>query len=356
MKMKYLILITYLFVISAGCKDETEVCESPCYSGERNGFFVVNEGPFQRGSGTILFYDSGQDKTCQRVYQRANCSEELGNIVQSMEFFGDEVFIVVNNSDKVIVADKKTFKFKKVVKDITLPRYFLPIDEEKSFITYWGNPGGVAVLDMNTYNVEKHILTGDGPEKMIQLDNDIYVVNSGGFGRDSTIVVIDIETESIVNTIVVGDNPNSILMDKTGALWVMCAGYTDWNNPDSLNDTSGKLVKIVDGLIDETIAVERGGKNLVIDKFGERLYFTTGGVSGKVYRLDVDSPNHEVSLFYDHSFYSLGFDKEHNHLIGADCKDFNAAGEIFIIDGNTGSLEKSIFVGLIPGNFAFLNN
>ncbi len=350
-KLFWIVLVYVL--LSASCRDEDTTCENPCYSGETNGFFIANEGPFQRGSGTISFYDYDTKEICNRAYQRANCGDMPGNIVQSLSLIREDAFIVVNNADMVIVADKETLKLKKKIKGVRLPRYMTAFDEHKAFVSYWGNPGGVALINLQDLTVEKRILTGQGAEKMLLKNGLLYVTNSGGFGRDSTVVVIDGATETVLKTIIVGDNPNSIQMDNTGAIWVLCGGYTDWNNPDNGEATNSKLVKIVDGEIAGEFELTTGAKNLVIDNTGRFLYFTMGGVTGNVYRVDTESVEPEALVFFEHQFYSLGFDKGKNLLLGADCKDFNAAGEIFIIDGITGNLKTTVFAGLIPGSFSF---
>src|SRR5690606_7340609 len=111
----------------------------------------------------------------------------------------------------------------------------------KGYVTDWVS-NTVAVVNLNSFSITKNIPAGNGPEKMLQIGNQLFVVNSGGFGIDSTVTVINTVTDAVDTTIVVCHNPNSLQLDGNGDLWTLCGGINDWNNPN--NNTAGQLVKL----------------------------------------------------------------------------------------------------------------
>ena len=91
-----------------------------------NGVFVTNEGPFGSGTGTISFYSRSSGSVSNDIFGAKN-GYPLGNIVQSMEIYNSNAYIVVNNAGKVEVADGNTFAASGAITGFTNPRYFLGI-------------------------------------------------------------------------------------------------------------------------------------------------------------------------------------------------------------------------------------
>jgi hypothetical protein len=65
-----------------------------------NSVFIVNEGPFQSGTGTVMAYDRSTGLVSEDLFEAAN-GRPLGNIVQSLAVYRDKAWIVVNNSHKI---------------------------------------------------------------------------------------------------------------------------------------------------------------------------------------------------------------------------------------------------------------
>ncbi|MDZ7615126.1 MAG: hypothetical protein U5K51_16615 [Flavobacteriaceae bacterium] len=89
------------------------------------------------------------------VFKTEN-NADLGNIVQSMHLAGDKAYIVVNNSNKVVVADRNTMKTITEMKGINVesPRYFVS-HNGKGFLSNWGDPNNpsddfISVVDLNS--------------------------------------------------------------------------------------------------------------------------------------------------------------------------------------------------------------
>ena len=149
-KLFFFLVSGTLFFLSSCKKDTVEPNENPTYE---NGAFIINEGPFQNGSGTLSFYSRQSGEISNDIYQNANEKVQLGNIVHSMTIHNDLAYIVVNNSNKIIIANAKNLENVGEITGFELPRYFLPIDDNKAFVSQWGADGvtgSIKVIDLQT--------------------------------------------------------------------------------------------------------------------------------------------------------------------------------------------------------------
>ena len=76
----------------------------------------------------------------------------------------------------------------------------------------------VYIVDLLTNTVSGEIPTATGPEKMMLVDQTLWVLNKGGFGNDSIITVIDINTDEVVKNIDVALTPSGMVEDKNGKI------------------------------------------------------------------------------------------------------------------------------------------
>ena len=61
-----------------------------------NTVFVINEGPFNSGHGSVSLYDPNSNSVVEDYYYQQNNSY-LGNIVQSVTKYNNKYYIVNNN-------------------------------------------------------------------------------------------------------------------------------------------------------------------------------------------------------------------------------------------------------------------
>ena len=355
-RLTVLAFISCLFMFSCGDDDDGVNIDNTDLA-FTDGFFIVNEGPFGEGSGSLSFYDRVEDEVFNNIFQDNNSDEAgnpilLGNIVQSMSILNETAYVAVNNANRVVTIDLEDFSFSGEINGLVLPRFILPISNQKAYISTWGEggiEGSVAVLNTTDNTITTTIDVGSGAEKMYfrEDDNKLFVANNGGFSRDSVVSVLDTNTDELVSNIVIGDNPESIVEDKNGTIWVLASGYFDFNTMES---TPGRLVALENGnTIGTAFEVPFGSSDLVIDASGENLYYTT--FSG-IYKQNVDSESLSDEPFIMASLYGLSIDPVTGNLLGADAGDFASNGMVHTWD-ETGALLRSISVGVIPNGFSF---
>ncbi len=346
-------IILIVGVVLSGCKKEKS--DNPVSSVDyTNGVFIVNEGPFTNGSGTITFLNRDGSGIRQAIYQQANQFQQLGNVVQSMNIVGDKAYVVINNSNKIEVVSKKSFQWLETIDNINQPRYLLSADSVKAFVSCFDDV--VRVVNLVNYHIETEIPVGTGPEEMIIAGNHIWVLNRGGISIDSTISVIDIDTKQVVETLNVYPQPSGIQKDKNGNIWVMCTGRNSWHPG---GESSAHLVCFDPGDysvikdLDFGFPVDQNHPlKLKIDSAKTTLFYIyTGGIYSQNINSDTLTSNPFIS--YSSAIYSLGLDPVDDVIYFSDALDYNQNGWIYRFDATTGTAIDSFQAGISPGEFYF---
>lgn len=344
-----------LWLLAIGITACTEPSPSPkgIYA---EGVFVVNEGIFGQTSGSITHFNRNSKAVSQRIFKTVN-NRDLGDIVQSLYFYDNKAYIIVNNSNKMEIADAETFEEKAQVLNLRLPRFFLPISNSKAYITEWGTDGltgTIAVVDLQNNTVTNRISVGIGPEALFYKNNKLYISHIGGYSNNNIISIINTNTDQVENTIPVLDNPAKMVEDIDGNLWVACGGktvYTTYPNIDSVNSTNCGLVKIStnNNTVISTIPYGKGVQfgNLAINPNNKTdIYYTK---NDKVYYFNTLSSTE--NLIFNGSYYGLGFDPVSQYIFAATSSGINTTyAKRFTTNG---VLVDSFQVGAFANGFVF---
>lgn len=352
-------LFTSLFVsglfLSSCSEKDPEIIEPVVISPTSQGVFVTNEGKFMGGDGSVSYIDF-KDKTAKAdLFQSIN-SRPLGDIVQSMGVAGDKAYIVVNNSNKVEVLEAATFKSVGVINGLSLPRYFATASN-KGYVTEWvsfsGN-GRISVIDLSTNTVTKTIPVGAMPDRMLVINNKLYVVNS----NDNKVSIINTQTDAVESTITVGDGPNSLALDANNKIWVLCGGKKVYDPVtyalDENASTAGSLVRVnlTNNAVEATLAFNsKKGLPSDLNINGQKNSFVYNFL-GKVYRIENSATTLPTTAIINRSFYGLAIDQNDNSIFGADAGNFSSNGKVIRYTA-AGQPTDSFSVGIAPNNFLF---
>jgi DNA-binding beta-propeller fold protein YncE len=324
------------------------------------GFFVVNEGSFGAGNTSISYYDRAGDAIANNIFAVKN-GRRLGDQAQSMAVFEGKGYIVVENSSTIEVINADDFSSIASITDgIESPRYFIGISSSKAYVSDWGFDGitgTVKVIDLTTNKVTKTIVTGKGSNRMLKINNLVYIANAGGYDKDNTVKIIDTNTDAIVNSITTGDNPNSLQRDKDGNIWVTSSGalaYNDDFSIDEVNSTKGSISKLTSAGVEVfRLSVPNvsysGPANLGISPDAASLYYA---FDGSLYKMSTTATDLPSSAFKTNSYYGVAIDPFNGNVIGCNAPNFSAAGSIDIFDAD-GNLIKTYTVGIAPNDCAF---
>jgi len=330
--MKNLILFIALCLLFA-CKKEDE----PSSGKYNDGIFVLNEGNFGTGNGSISYWNRENKSSTTDIFSIENGGALVGNILQSMTVSGDRRYLVVNNSNKIVVTDLN-FKFINEIKGFELPRY-IKIIGDQAFVTQWGADGisgSLKIVNLSSSTITNTIALGKGPENILLRNSKLYIGSTGGYDVDNKIWIINPTSLTIEKTLTLSDNP-SIFAELDGHLYILCKGYYNFNNP--ANSTDGALVRLKDDEIDQSYPI--GGQAERLVAADNALYLTNYGSLNKFTAAGGIS-----SLSLNKLFYGLGVDTKTGNIVGLDAKNYASSGQAYIIDGT--SIIDSFTTGIIP--------
>ena len=276
-----------------------------------NGVFIANEGAFGKNDASVSYYDYDKDTLYNNVFKNAN-GYSPGDVLQSLYIDGQRIYLIVNNSNKIVIADADTLKEEGVIGDLPQPRYMVAY-QGIGYVTCWGD-NSVRIIDLNTNQVTDTLFTGTGPEHMLIRNGMLLVANSGAFTEDSTLSVIDISTRKVVRTIVVGTNPQEMVEDKNGNLWVLCYGIVDYTGSGST--VPAKLVELDGSTLEVMKSLALTGFShpgvLDINAEGTKLYFCDKYSFPGVFELPVDGTT-ATGICTDQA-YGFTLVKDHKEL------------------------------------------
>ncbi|WP_249041584.1 YncE family protein [Aequorivita lipolytica] len=346
--MKKLLFISLTTLLFISCSNDDDVQPESIPEAFEKGILITNEGPFNNGSGTITYISEDYSTVAQNIYRTVN-GKELGNIVQSMGFQDDNAYIVVSNSQKIVIANRYSFKsVDSINTGLQNPRYFIGADGNKGYVTDWGDPNDnnddyVAVFDLRTNTISASVSVPFGPEKMVAYSNKIYVAHQGGFGQNNLISVIS--GNSVESSITVGDVPNSMVV-AGNSLFVLCGGNPSYTG----NETAGSLVKIdlSSGQVSNTYSfgATEHPSNLTMD--GTNLFYS---LDGKVYKLNSSAIALPGTDIISGFFYVL--QAKDGLLYATDADDYASKGSLKIFDLSTNQQIQDFQTGIVPGGIYF---
>jgi hypothetical protein len=314
--------------------------------------FVGNEGSFNSGNATITQFQVNTEQVTDGVFAAAN-GVGIGDVVQSLSWIDGEIYIVVNNSRKIVRVDPDTFQQTGQISlgEGASPREIVKVKEGEAYVSDLYSRS-VLKIDLNTLtDLGSPIAVGQNPEQMLLHNGFVYVANNG-FGADSTIFKIDVSSHSVIDTITVARGPARMIMDSKETLWVVCTGYAgDFDEnfqviPGTARPGGVFGIDSETGEVTMQLEIESAGSDLAMNKSETELYINAGGIR----TVDIINTTIATEAFIAGNFYSFDFDTESGTFFGADAKSFSSAGEVRYYD-QEGSLEGNFPTGIIPGSF-----
>ncbi|RMB61107.1 YncE family protein [Dokdonia sinensis] len=316
-----------------------------------NGLLISNEGPFQGGFGTVSFASADLQTIENDIYQDVN-NDNLGNIVQSIGFNGDQAYVIANNANRITVVNRFSFQETgRIEAGLNNPRYLTSIGGV-GYVTNWGDPSVatddfIAIIDLNTNTVTTTIPVGEGPELIVYNGTSLYVAHKGGFGVNNIVSVIDPMTNGVISEITVGDVPNGLQLVGDD-LWVLSGGSPAFTG----NETAGSLARVntVTNTVEMQMDFQTTQHPNYLNTDGDNLIYF---LDGTVFSQNTVNPSTPPSpLFTSSFFYNMNVigDK----LYGCNAGDFASNGTVEVYDLATGNLDATLEVGIIPGN-VYLN-
>lgn len=343
--MKKILLTSVLAsALLFSCSDDDNDSASGNYD---NGILVLNEGGF----GTVTYLSDDLQTVEQDIYTAVNgVSAEMGQFTQNIFFSGNRAFIISGGSNKITIVNRYTFEHLDTVETgLSNPRYGVAYGG-KAYVTNSADfmttaDDYVAVIDLETLEVEDPIAINDIAERIIEENGKLYITN-GSFGSGSNITVVNTSTKEIETTINVGISPNSI-DEEDGTLYVLCAAFGESSRLVKVNIASNTVASTIE--MPDTMG---DAKNLDIED--DNAYFSVGS---KVYKVALNATSITDSPLFDtgstSAYIGYGFAVEDNRVYISEAReDFVSDGQIYIYS-TSGTYIDEIPAGLGPNGFYF---
>lgn len=355
MKHNRIILFVALLVVGiTSCKKDKDDSSAPKVT---TGVYVLSEGQWTYNNSMLSYYNNSTGESSTDFFAKANGGTGLGDTGNDMMIYGSKLYIVVNESGVVTVADAHTgvkitnISFKNGSGANRQPRYVTAY-KNKVLVSNWD--GKVSVIDTASLAIEKDINIGANLEQMAVLGNQLYVVVSGALNAvsDSTVSVVDLNTMTETRKITVGYNPGYITSDESGNLYISCG-------PDFTGTIKSRLVKVSTS----TNAVVKVADTAVgrIKYFNGALYAAASYYGVPTVRklsttdFSQESPNFVTDGAKVVNPYNVNVDPENGDVYISDAKDYKTSGEVFCFDKNgTKKFSFSTSPAINPSTIVFI--
>ena len=334
----HLLLVALAFLFSCGSDEELPKGDY------ESGVLILNEGNFESVNASVSHYNPSDQTVSNNIFHTVT-SATLGDVAQSIYVNNDQAFVVVNNSDKVEVANAHTFETEFTI-DALLPRY-ITVYDGKGYLSEWvsfTDAGRVSVVNLSNGSIESSITVGFGAENIIEANGKIFVSNN----FETTVSVIDPVSKSVSTTIGVGSSPGQMVLDNSGMIWLVCGG--GWQQND------GALYRIdpANNSVVTTIELEINvPTKIAINSSGQTLYYMAGT---SVYSLGTAETTKPASSFVEissaTSLYGIGVDPSSGDVYIGDSKGFQGNGSVYRYSSDGTSIDE-FSVGIGPNSFAF---
>lgn len=341
MNKTFRIIAALAFLAAIACEPQEN---RPVYP-EGEGFFILNEGNYLAGNGTVSFYSFESGEIYNDLFGAAN-GRALGDIPSFMAVDGKTGFIVVNNSGTIEEVDLTTMKSLGTVTGLTSPRQMV-VNGNKGYISSLQD-GDITVLDLDGLFVAGSMEVGSASEAMVISGGRLFAAH---WSSGNTVTVTDIATGNLIKTISVGLEPESMVLDKNGKLWVLCTG--GWQGEEI-----PRLIRINSSTLEKEKelqfrTIDDNPSSLTCNAAGDTLYYLDEGVRRMPVTADA-LPSEAYVPAGDRLFYRL-MAGPRGMIAVTDAIDYQQKGDLLIYNSR-GELIDTEQAGIIPGFMLYMND
>jgi DNA-binding beta-propeller fold protein YncE len=201
----------------------------------------------------------------------------------------------------------------------------------------------LAIVDLALNKVKGYINIRRSSESLVVAGSKAFVAN---WIAGNEIVVVDIATDRISDSLTVGIEPESMAVDRSGKIWVLCNGGWTRQNYARLISIDPSTLSIVKEFIFPSKL--NSPTCLTISGDGNTLFYLDEGVR----KMSIDASELPTGVFIaaaqDFNFYKLGVNQVNGDIFVTDASDYQQNG-FFLLYDNSGALVSRSSAGVIPG-------
>jgi DNA-binding beta-propeller fold protein YncE len=339
-----LIILIFSVVVLSCTKNSTSETDSFLTG---NGVFILNEGNFKWGNGSLSFFSYDSAKIYNEIFLDVN-GRPLGDVPNSMIINDYLAYIVVNNSGKIEVINRNTLESVATITGLISPRNMAVISSSKAYVTSMYSDS-VAIINLVDYTITGYINLRRSSETIRVSDSKAFI--SEWVGGNEVMVVNTIDNK-VVDSIKVGAEPESMVIDENKNLWVLCNGGWARNNYAELY-----AINTITNMVEKKLVFQDKTASptcLQIDGKGETLYYLEKGI----HKMNINSgvlPALPLIPESQHYFYKFGINPLNGDIFITDAVDYQQKGYVMFYK-NDGTLISTYTAGVIPGMICFKLN
>ncbi|HCN50642.1 MAG TPA: hypothetical protein DIT10_16395 [Chryseobacterium sp.] len=339
MKLDKLLHLLFAFVLLLGvvsCSTDSKIEENGVFYG--NGFLIANEGKYGTPSAEVTFVTPDLSLQQDNIFSLNN-NAKLGDVLQMISVYGDKVYLLLNNSNKIQIVNRADFKASgEITAQLNSPRY-MAFANNNIYVTndkYQGDKF-VSIYKASDRSFVKKITFTDPVERIVEAQNNIFVQNAS-FGFGNKITMINTSTNDIQSTITLPNVNIAKIIANNQNVYAIAAGTAD-SYIYQISST-GNITKTI------TLTGIANAQNLEIS--GGKYYFTSGK---NVYKMDMTatatptSPLFTVANGVDEYSPLYGFSVINDMIFTSDSNGFAKASSI-VVYNTSGSIIKKISAGI----------
>lgn len=335
-----LVLMPLLIVLN-GCEDQTIGPPLVAPMGDER-VAVLCEGNFMWGNAKldIISTDTAGTRIWNNAYESVN-NKPVGDVLQSGIVAGNNLFLSVNNSGKVLGLDPKSLKQTKSNTGLKSPRNLLLVGDKLWVSDLYANK--ISVLDTANLKTVKEIAMPGWTETMVWWGGYVAVAAYKG-----EVLLVDPSTHVVAQTLQVDSGALHLAVDAAMQLWVGCS-----------HNGKASLTAFAMGQIN-TIQVSRWEMkgdvgSIQTSRNGGTLFVSR---SNKIWSFKADAQSEaNMSVLLDPAFkqlYGYCYDPIANVLYCADAKDYVSNGSVLRYPLDNPSKKVLLSTGVNPSGFVRL--
>lgn len=304
---------------------------NPIINNNDKKIIIINEGNFGFGNASISAYKPTTNTLSNSVFQQSN-NAPLGDVAQSATVINNQIYIVVNNSNKIEVVDKNNFSSTQTITGLISPRYILQVSNTKAYISnLFSNK--IQILNLTNNAIIGSVLTpSNWTEEMLLHNDTAYVCDVS----NNQLLLINTITDAVIGNVSTGEQPLSMVKDKNNKLWILCDG--------GINSTLPQLIKFNPSTrqtehVFTFSSVLESPSELTIDAAKENVYF----INSQIFKMSIDAVQLPTASWLSNNtsiFYGLTIDHLSDEIYVSDAKDFVQNSTIFRYSNNAQLLHQ----------------
>lgn len=340
MKACYLLPLVICFMSCIKDKPQEPV-KSGTTINAQSKVLVVNEGGFGYNNADITVYDPASGSMTDNYYRQQNNNEVLGDVCQSVCKFNNRYYLMMNNSNKVMVVNADNFTKAATITGFNSPRYLLPLTYSKAYVSDL-YASSIQVVDLNTNAITGTIPCMSGTEEMVMIYNKAFVTCS----NSQYCYVINAATDAITDSLLIGKNASSLVLDRYSKLWILVG---------SNSSQAGKLMRIdpvtLQTELSLSFSLADNANHLRINKTRDTLYYLNKGIH-RFLISDSQLPSTPLVNQGSKIYYGLGVNPKDYTIYVSDAIDYVQKSKIEVYKPD-GSFKTSFTAGIISNGFVF---